>query len=361
MLRRLRITFLLPGPGHIPVGGGKVVYEYANRLSRLGHSITVVHAASLYKDDSLYRRLRLKAGFVHRALDRSYRPDAWFHVDPAVSLTWVPSLKERNIPDADVVIATAWQTAEWATGYSARKGRGFYLIQGLELWSGHEDRVYETWRSPLRKIVIARWLEDIAKSLDRDAAYIPNGLDFEVFDVDRPICERPPLRVAMLYHSADYKGAQDGIEALRLVREQFPELQAVLFGVPPRPAGLPEWFTYYRCASPALLRTIYNDASVFVAPSWTEGWGLTASEAMMCGAAVAATDIGGHREFAIDEQTALLSPPKNPERLANNVLRLLQDKELRQVIAKRGRTHVSQFTWERAVRSVEALLFEEVK
>jgi glycosyltransferase involved in cell wall biosynthesis len=77
------------------------------------------------------------------------------------------------------------------------------------------------------------------------------------------------------------------------------------------------------------LRELYNRASIFVAPSRTEGWGLTGCEALLCGAALVATDIDGHREFAFDGQTALTSPARSPERLAENVNRLLKDPQLR--------------------------------
>ncbi len=353
MLSRLHVTFLLPGPGHLPVGGVKVVYEYANRLTRRGHQVTVIHAASMYDDDPLKRKLRLGAGYIYRGLTGKYGPASWFEIDKAVVLKWIPSFNERHIPDGDVVIATAWQTAEWAAGYSPRKGHGYYLIQHLELWCGEEERVYATWRLPLRKIVIARWLQEIATAMGQESIYVPNGLDFEVYSLQNPIEQRNPAKVAMLYHELAWKGSREGIEALQMVHQEVPSLQATLFGVHPRPAGLPGWFEYHRCASQELLQKLYNEAAIFVAPSWTEGWGLPASEALMCGAALAATDIGGHREFALDNETALLSPPKEPIKLAENVLRLIRDNELRHRIARNGNAFVQQFTWERAICAFE--------
>lgn len=104
------------------------------------------------------------------------------------------------------------------------------------------------------------------------------------------------------------------------------------------------------------LRRLYNQTAVFVAPSWTEGWGLTASEAMMCGAALAATDIGGHQEYMKNETTALLSPARQPEILAKNILRLLCDTDLRVGLAKCGNEYIQQFTWKKATDRLESIL-----
>ncbi len=356
MLNRLRITFLLPGACPVPVGGTKIVYEYANRLASRGHTVAIVHAASKYVDATLGRKLYHTAGYLYRRVTLRYRPTSWISIQSNVKLIWAPSLAEKYVPDGDIVIATAWQTAEWAARYVGSKGKGFYLVQHLETWEGMEERVYATWKLPLHKIVIARWLQQIASDLGQEATYIPNGLDLDVFRVVNPIAERSATNVAMLYHHYAWKGSKDGIRALSIVRESVPDLRVTLFGVPQRPSDLPDWFKYRHCASQSLLREIYNHAGIFVAPSLTEGWGLPACEAMMCGAALVATDVGGHREFAIHGETALLSPPGDEIRLSQNILRLMRDPTLRLQIAQRGNEFVQQFTWKRAVDALESLL-----
>lgn len=362
-MKKLKITFILPAAGHIPVGGFKIVYEYGNHLSKRGHQVTIVHPASLLPPGAArgLQSLRSSARYVVRKLNKSYGPEGWFTVDQSVRLMWVPSLSERHIPDGDVVIATAWQTAEWAAHYPASKGRRFYLIQHFENWDGVQERLQATWKAPLQKIVISKWLESIATELGEDCVYIPNGLDFQRFRILNQIANRNSRKVMMLYHSASNKGSQDGLRALSIAHTEMPEIRAVLFGSSKAPAGLPDWITYYRRPEQGVLCNLYNEASVFVAPSWTEGWGLPASEAMMCGAALAATDIGGHQEFAIHLQTALLSPPKNPAKLAEGILRLLSDEALRSKIAKAGHKFVQQFTWERSTDQMESLLLETEK
>lgn len=350
----MRVTFVLPGSGHIPVGGFKVVYEYANHLSARGHTVTIIQTALFDKEASQVARLKTKVRFIQRKLDRSYRP-AWFQLRPEVRLLWLETADPTTFPDADVLIATAWQTAEWLEDFPPSKGRGFYLIQHYETWSGPKTRVDATFGLSLHKLVIARWLQDELRAQGADADYLPNGLDIEAFSVDA-LPETRPQRAMMLYHEADWKGSGDGLEALNLIKAQAPELTAILFGTPAPPQNLPDWIRYEQRPTPEQLRALYNESAVFLATAWTEGWGLPGCEALLCGCALAATDVGGHREYARHGETALLSPPHDPAGLAANVITLLQDKALRLKLAEQGRAFVTTLTWERATRRLEALL-----
>jgi glycosyltransferase involved in cell wall biosynthesis len=77
---------------------------------------------------------------------------------------------------------------------------------------------------------------------------------------------------------------------------------------------------------------------------------------MACGAALVSTDNGGVRAYADNEKTALLSPPKDPGALAANILRLLENRDLRLQLASAGHQRMQQFTWDRAVTHFESVL-----
>jgi len=44
----MKITFVMPGYSLKPVGGIKVVYDYANQLASRGHEVTVLHSHRLH-------------------------------------------------------------------------------------------------------------------------------------------------------------------------------------------------------------------------------------------------------------------------------------------------------------------------
>lgn len=355
------ITFLLPLPGTHPIGGFKVVYEYANFLARRGNFVSIVHPAT-FRIDQPFRNLTPRAKlqavteYLRHKLRGTYRPTTWFTLHPGIKLLWVPSLAARHIPPGDVVIATAWETAEWAALYPAGKGRKFYLIQHLETWSGPDDRVMATWKLPLEKIVIARWLQKVAEDLGQSAHLVYNGLDFNRFNLRKPIEARDSNQILAIYHSLEWKGAADALAAFYLAQAQEPGLKLTLFGIPPRPANLPIDVIYHQNPSQETLARLYNQAAIFISASWTEGFSLPPAEALQCGAAIALTNIEGPASYAFHEQTALLSPVKDPPALAANILRLVRDQDLRIRLARTGHDHIQQFTWQRAGEALEQVL-----
>ena len=159
----------------------------------------------------------------------------WQRLDPRVKLLFVPDSGARHIPDADAVFATTWYTVRSVLDFPAAKGEKFYLIQAYETWMGPKEMVDATWRSPLHKIVISKWLLELGKELGcKDLAYIPNAVNREKYRIGNPI-EHRQGQVAMLFHAAKIKGAADGIEAVRIVREKYPHLRFVMFGTESSP------------------------------------------------------------------------------------------------------------------------------
>jgi glycosyltransferase involved in cell wall biosynthesis len=128
----------------------------------------------------------------------------------------------------------------------------------------------------------------------------------------------------------------------------------VLFGVGPRPAGLPPWIEYVRNPTPArLVENVYNGSAIYVCPSESEGWGLPAVEAMACGCALVRTEGGAAPDYAKHGSTAMLSPVGDSNALATNILRLLGDREERVRLARAGNGVVRTFQWGRSIRSFE--------
>ena len=357
------IVFLLPCSATVPVGGFKVVYEYANRLVQDGFVVYIVYAAQLFPNEhSFMYRCRRWHYYWHLKRTKGYLPDKWFDLNERVKQKWVYSLKQENIPVCDYYVATSWETAEYLMNYqNVGINNKFYLIQSYEDWSckNNEQRLIATWKAPLHKIVIAPWLKNIADKMGETVDVVENGFDFNDFKIMIKIRERQKERIVMLYHEMESKGVNDTLRALDIVKCQYPDLKVNIFGVYPRPAILPDWYIYYQTPDKKTLNRIYNEASIYVGASHMEGWGLTVGEAMQCGCAVACTNNGGYVVLAHDEETALVSPIKDINALAKNVIRLLRDQELRIKLAENGNRYVQQYTWKRAYNRFKSILEEK--
>ncbi len=361
----MRITFLMPRYPWGPSGGYKVVYEYANGLVSRGHEVTVVHPRRL-KYAVLPERLTLR-NRLRRA--RTWMSDLgssprvnWHTIDGRVKMRFVEDSSAEFIPDGEAVFATSWQTVESVMRCPPSRGAKFYLIQGYEIWDGHRELVDATWRSPLRKVVISKWLLDVGKELRaHEVEYIPNGIDDRVYRLCQPF-ETRPLQVAMAYSALSVKGAVDGIKALTIARARYPEMKAVLFGKESPPRWIPKWIKYYRAPSQSVIvNEIYNGSRVFLNSSLTEGFALPPAEAALCGCAIVATDSGGIRDYVEDGVTGLLSAPRNPELLAENLSLLLSNPDLCEQLAKAGSQSVKRFSWEQSTNLLEALICKEAE
>jgi len=361
----MRVSFIMPCLPRLPMGGFRAVYEYENHLVNMGHQVAVVHPTRLHAHmpphaygRNPYRWLRSRVGQAVHVLFPA--PIRWQPIDAKVELLYTLDLRAQRIPEADVVFATSWHTAEYVRDYPPQKGVKCYLIQHYETWSGPKERVDATWRA-LRCVVIAQWLKQVGLGLGCEGiTSIPYGMDHDTFRVLEPIAPRAK-RAGMMYSRADWKGSDDGLKALDVAKAAHPDLEAVLFGVPTRDPKIPSWIEY--CQNPPqseLAARIYNQSRVFIAPSWTEGWGLPGGEAMACGCALVSTDSGGVREYAEHEVTALISPPRDAPALACNLIRLLDDDALRVRLAEAGNRTIRQFTWERSAEHLERFIKEAV-
>lgn len=394
----MKITFVLPTVGLFPPSGGtRVVYEYANRLKTLGHEVKLVYPVFFPIIESGWRLRNLtdQLIFAYRNFRNGVKV-TWFNLE--VKLIRVLSLNpkykvlvERYVPDADSIVATSWQTAYFVNSLGASKGKKFYFIQHYEIgdiWSQvamwrevekiesdpsrfclamhdvvptdeklrrEKEAVDKTFSFPLNKITISSWLEELIKEKfgETVVSTIINGVNFETFSIDSAVRKREKM-VLMPCRREKWKGTEDGLKAFAIVREKYPETEFHVYGA--TDINIPKWITQHGNVSDAQLREIYNSSSVFVFPSWVEGCGMPPMEAMACGCAVVATDSGGISDFIIPEKTCLISPPRNPEALAENIIRVIEDVDKLEKLAGAGNTYIKRFTWDNATAQLEKSL-----
>lgn len=345
-MQRLRINIILPFPVTKPVGGAKVMYEFANRLQARGHEVVVLH--SLIRP---FKKMRSPLWFKRFVfwIRRAHRPH-WFPLHTACRSLIVDEINDTFVPDADLLLTTWWQMSYAVATLSPQKGLRINLVQDFEHWGGQVSLVKDSYRLPLHQAAISRWLQQLIQSeRSQSVQLIPLAIDTDRFYLRSSLDGRVPFSVIALYSEEKRKGSQYMLEALQAVRESYPQLQATLFGVYPRPAKLPAWIVYHQ--RPLDLPLLYNSHAVFMSASLGEGWALPPAEAMACGCAVVCTDIGGHADYAIQERTALLVPTENATALANAVKRLFEQEALRIQLATDAeqliRTH---FNWDQSVR-----------
>ena len=97
------------------------------------------------------------------------------------------------------------------------------------------------------------------------------------------------------------------------------------------------------------LHECIKDAQIFVLPSNFEGLSNALLEAMMMGLACVSTDCAGSDEVIISGENGLLVPVGNKEELETAIVNLIEDKKLREQIARNGKKSVEKFRAENIV------------
>lgn len=354
------ICFVLPGLSHNAVGGYKIVFEYANRLAEKGYKISVFYPLFMTSKMhySFFVTLKKLLVFLPVKILKLYK-QKWFPLKNVQEI-FSFSYNKKILRKFDILAATFIDCAFALHNLRLDESKScIYLIQDFEKWPPFsEDQVFESYRFPVKKICITPWLLEKVQNVCENANLIYNGLDFTYFSLSKPIEERNPFEISLMYHIRPEKRFEDALKALEIVHEKFPKLHVSVFGVFEKPKYFPEYFSYHKNPSKEEHNKIYNNSAIYVAASSSEGFGLTVAEAMICGCAVACTDNGGFSSMVENGKTGFLSQVYDYESLAENIIRLISNNQLRISLAKNGNANIKKFNWENAVIKFDEVLRE---
>ena len=350
----MRITFVLPSPVRIPMGGAKVVYAHAQGLAARGHGVTVIGPRRMGEG---WRGRAMEAAVWVR--DRLHRvTDAPYYSAEGVETLVVPTVEAQYVPDADAVIATGVQTAPWVRDLPASKGTKLYFIQHIETFI--DPATPETWGYPLAKITCAQWMKDHIEAPGETVLGVaPNAIDPAEFFRTQPLESRPP-RVVALYHRQPIKGPDVLIETLHQLKAALPTMEAEVFAARPPSHRLPDWVQVHVRPSVEDLRGLYNRAALVLSASRSEGWGLVPMEAAACGCAVVSSANKGIQEFLTDGVSMRTAPVGDAGALAKVALKVLTKPAERVRLAEAASEAVARFTWADSTVRFEALIEEAI-
>jgi glycosyltransferase involved in cell wall biosynthesis/GT2 family glycosyltransferase len=290
----MNLGFIEPHLGR--VGGIRRMLEFANRLVARGHDVTF------------------------------YLPD-----DRPLECTWM-ACDARIAPisagaDADLDLVLFNHEPDWflLDRFPRARRRVFYALHYGKLYA--KECSYDALRVPVdQQLANSNWTADrIAEEIGVRPIVQLGGVNREVF---RPYGGEKRYTVLCSGLGKSWKGTDTIAEACRRLGvnlDGYGELD------------LPQ---------PALGRA-YDAALVFAVGSWFEGFCQPGLEALACGTPLVTTDNGGCREYAIDGETALVVPPRDPTAMAAAIERLLDDEMLAKQLATNGLDLVDRsFDWE---------------
>jgi N-acetyl-alpha-D-glucosaminyl L-malate synthase BshA len=192
---------------------------------------------------------------------------------------------------------------------------------------------------------VSRWLAETAAAsfeLEREVATIHNFIDAEKY---RRTGEEK-TRMPTIVHISNFrpvKRSLDVLEVFRRVREEM-TARLIMVGDGPETPEAVERAKLLGVASDVSFAGVAEDvvdilsnSDVFLLPSEIESFGLAALEAMACETPVVATNVGGLSEVVDNGESGFLLPLGDVDSMAERILEILQDPELRIQMGKKGR------------------------
>jgi len=324
----MKIGFVEP---HLKLYGGiRRIIELSNRLTERGHDVTIFHS-----DGS---------------------PCQWMKC-----IAKIKNYKALLQEEHDIIIYNDPNPIDCSLVKKAKaKLKVFYVLElyNKELLKGFSLKIYLPWNermlflkkslySPYLKLSNATWEKEwLKQNMKIPSILLLGGVNFEMF---HPIEKREDTDDFRILYSGDpreRKGTKTILKAFEIVKKEEPNVILDTY----QGKGIPQ----------EKMAEKYCSADIFIEGSWQAGWNNPVAEAMACKVPVVCTDIGGVKDFAFHEKTALLVPPEDSQAMASAVLRLIRDEKLREILRENAYQHIKTFDWNKSAERLEEILNSEL-
>ncbi|NOR13165.1 MAG: glycosyltransferase, partial [Candidatus Aminicenantes bacterium] len=163
----------------------------------------------------------------------------------------------------------------------------------------------------------------------------------------------PPSYLLFVGAQEPRKNIGNLIETLKIVHTQYGRIPLILVGGEGKDSSnvwdkisehdLKQWVQMTGYVTDVELRSVYRLATAFIFPSLCEGFGLPLLEAMCSQTPVLASRTSALPEICSD--AAIFFDPDQPEDMAEAILSVLKDTDLREDLVKKGEQRVLDFSW----------------
>ena len=227
-------------------------------------------------------------------------------------------------------------------------------------------RIESIYALPTIKAAVSRHLvELIEKRYHQKCHLIQNGIDGGVFfpNDNRIWAESGKIRILSVGSiQVGFKGIPDTLKAIKILKEKGVNIE--LIRVSPHPsseeekkAGLVDH--YYINLKEQEMAELYRNTDIFISSSLEgEGFGLPAMEALMCGVPSILTEISSYLNFDEKKDFAYFVPTHRPDKIAEGVLALKEDRGMRERFRDRGISVAKGFTLERTKQDLSNFIKE---
>jgi colanic acid/amylovoran biosynthesis glycosyltransferase len=253
------------------------------------------------------------------------------------------------------------------------------LLGQLEDFGPNQEQKwkYASFASVMSEQLLNSVKDELAGFLPKDVRVSPVGVNLDEIKRETPYTlwqEGSSCRIYTCGRLNMAKGHKYLIEAIKLLRERGFDVRLQIAGEDSESGNgyrkelekfideqsMSDYVELLGSVSEERNRQGYQEANIFALPSLKEGISVAAMEAMAMETPVVVTQVGGMAELIDNGVDGILIPPENPEKMADAIAKLLQDKELTLSLIQKSRQKIAaQFHHRRSaeilVQSLEEL------
>ncbi len=163
----------------------------------------------------------------------------------------------------------------------------------------------------------------------------------------------PDEYILTIGHSHPIKNFFGIISSFSLLREKY-KTNLVVAGYMDKKIKISDGIRYIGHIPNNYLYLLYSSAKCFVFSTLHEGFGLPPLEAMACGCPVIVSDRGSLPEVCGD--AAVYVDPCDPKNIAEGIIKVLSNENLRRELIKKGFKQVKKFSWDESAKKFIKLL-----
>jgi len=184
-----------------------------------------------------------------------------------------------------------------------------------------------------------------------------NGVDEKFFNYKQKKPEGNIKYIMFAGRIDREKGLFDLVECGRYISKERSDVRFIIAGKGRdfnklkkkiKKIGLQDKFILTGQVNKNQLVKLYQNATIFILPSYHEGLPSVVLEAMSCGLPVIVTDVRGNRELISNGETGIVIPPRSPKKMAKTISTLLDDGKLRKKLGENARKIIEKnYTWDK--------------
>ncbi len=314
-------------------GGMQIIVRHCNELKKRGYDVGILTFGP-------------------------YTTSPWLKVD--VPVLYLSDYPEDFLNKAEIMVATHWSTAPYVSLAQAK--RKVYFVQSDErrfiLEKKHKENlisyIAETYSMDMEFMTEAIWIQRwLKEEFGKEAYYVPNGLDLNVFYKTDPVEPKTDRPRVLLEGQINYwlKGVEEGYEAIKDLDCEKWIISS--WGKPPKHWKYDRFFEKVPFVN---MKNLYSSCDILVKMSKVEGFFGSPMEGMACGCISVVNKVSGYDEYIQHKENGMVVNEGDIDGVKKAIQKIIEDEKLKKKLIENGYKTAKEWNWNHSIDLLEEMI-----